>query len=77
MGVLLIGIGVYAVFDKWRSGEGFRLENVYDVIFNLAFILVIIGFIVAVVSCTFDSFATVHCRKMILFDAYLVQICPF
>jgi len=50
MGVLLVGIGVYAVFDKWRSGEGFRLENIYDVIFNLAFILVIIGFIVAVVS---------------------------
>jgi len=50
MGILLIGIGVYAVFDKWRSGEGFRLENVYDVIFNLAFLLIIIGFIVAVVS---------------------------
>lgn len=44
------GIGVYAVWDKWSSGEGFRLENVYDIIFNLAFLLIIIGGIVTIVS---------------------------
>lgn len=50
MGVLLNGIGVYAVIDKWTSGEGFRLDNVYDVIFNLAFLLIIVGSVVSIVS---------------------------
>ena len=50
MGALLAGIGCYAVVDKWASGEGFRLENVFDIIFNLAFLLVIIGGIVFIVS---------------------------
>ena len=35
-GLLLVGVGVYAIIDKWSSGEGFKLENVFDVIFNLA-----------------------------------------
>jgi len=52
LGALLLGIGCYAVWDKWSSGEGFRLENVYDIIFNLAFLLIIIGFIVSFVSFT-------------------------
>ena len=47
---LLMGIGCYAVVDKWASGEGFRLENVFDIIFNLAFLLIIIGGIVFIVS---------------------------
>jgi len=50
MGVLLLGIGTYAVIDKWASGEGFRLENVYDIIFNLAFLLIICGGVIAIVS---------------------------
>jgi len=50
MGALLAGIGCYAVVDKWASGEGFRLENVFDIIFNLAFLLVIIGGVVFIVS---------------------------
>lgn len=50
MGALLMGIGCYAVVDKWASGEGFRLENVFDIIFNLAFLLIIIGGIVFIVS---------------------------
>ena len=45
-----MGIGCYAVVDKWASGEGFRLENVFDIIFNLAFLLIIIGGIVFIVS---------------------------
>ena len=55
MGALLAGIGCYAVVDKWASGEGFRLENVFDIIFNLAFLLVIIGGIVFIVS-TFSKY---------------------
>ena len=35
LGFLLVGVGVYAILDKWSSGEGFKLENVFDVIFNL------------------------------------------
>jgi len=50
MGVLLLGIGTYAIIDKWASGEGFRLENVYDIIFNLAFLLVICGGVISIVS---------------------------
>jgi len=50
MGVLLLGIGTYAVIDKWASGEGFRLENVYDIIFNLAFVLITCGGVISIVS---------------------------
>lgn len=50
MGVLLLGIGTYAVIDKWASGEGFRMENVYDIIFNLAFLLIICGGVISIVS---------------------------
>jgi len=50
LGALLVAIGIYAVFDKWTSGEGFRFENIFDVIFNLAFLFIIIGGIVFIVS---------------------------
>ncbi len=50
LGALLVGVGVYASFDKWASGEGFKLDNVFDVLFNLALLLVIVGGIVFIVS---------------------------
>lgn len=50
MGALLMAIGIYAMVDKWKSGEGFQLENVFDILFNLAFIMLIIGSIIFVVS---------------------------
>merc|ERR1719150_2657110 len=50
MGLLLIGIGIYAIMDKWSSGEAFKLETIFDVIFNIGFLLLIIGFIVFIVS---------------------------
>merc|ERR1712223_1491925 len=50
LGALLVAIGIYAVFDKWTSGEGFRFENIFDVIFNLAFLFIIIGVVVFIVS---------------------------
>ncbi len=49
-GGLLVGVGCYAVWDKWSSGEGFKLENVFDIIFNLAFLMIIVGGIVFIVS---------------------------
>lgn len=49
-GALLVGVGIYAVLDKWHSGEGFKLENVFDVLFNLAFLIIILGGIVFIVS---------------------------
>ena len=41
-----MGIGAYAAIENWKQGQGFRLENVFDVIFNLAFLLIILGGIV-------------------------------
>lgn len=49
-GAVLIGIGGYAAVENWKQGQGFRLENVFDVIFNLAFLLVILGGVVFIVS---------------------------
>lgn len=50
MGLLLIGIGIYAIMDKWSSGEAFKLNTIFDVIFNIGFLLLIIGFVIFVVS---------------------------
>jgi len=50
MGLLLMGIGIYAIMDKWSSGEAFKLETIFDVIFNIGFLLLLIGFIVFIVS---------------------------
>jgi len=49
-GALLMGIGTYAAIENWKQGQGFRLENVFDVIFNLAFLLIILGGIIFIVS---------------------------
>lgn len=49
-GALFVSIGTYAVIDKWTSGETFRFENVYDVLFNLAFLIIIVGGVVFIVS---------------------------
>jgi len=50
MGLLLMGIGIYAIMDKWSSGEAFKLSTIFDVIFNIGFLLLLIGFIVFIVS---------------------------
>lgn len=49
-GAVLIGVGAYAAIENWKQGQSFRLENVFDVIFNLAFLLVILGGVVFIVS---------------------------
>ena len=36
--------------DKWFSGEAFKLSTIFDVIFNIGFLLLLIGFIVFIVS---------------------------
>merc|ERR1712012_1399244 len=45
-----MGIGIYAIMDRWSSGEAFKLETIFDVIFNIGFLLLIIGFVVFIVS---------------------------
>lgn len=50
MGLLLIGIGIYAIMDKWSSGEAFKLNTIFDVIFNIGFLLLLIGVVVFIVS---------------------------
>ena len=49
LGMLLAGVGLYASIDKWHSGESFKLDNVFDVLFNLSFLIVIIGGIIFIV----------------------------
>jgi len=41
---------VYAALDKWSSGEAFKLQTIFDVMFNIGFLLMIIGGIVFLVS---------------------------
>lgn len=49
-GLLLVAVGIYATLDKWTNGEVLSLETIYDVLFNLAFLLIIIGGVVCIVS---------------------------
>lgn len=49
-GLMLMAVGVYATLDKWSSGEVFKLDTIFDVMFNLGFLLIIIGGIVFIVS---------------------------
>jgi len=50
VGALLCAIGVYAVLDKWSAGEAFKLQTIFDVLFNLGFLLILVGGIVFIVS---------------------------
>jgi len=50
VGALLIAVGTYAVLDRWSSGEVFRLETIFDILFNVGFLLIIVGGIVFIVS---------------------------
>ena len=45
-----MAVGTYAIIDNWKSGDGLRLENLFDVIFNLGFLMVIVGGVVFIVS---------------------------
>ena len=47
---MIIQIGIYAIMDRWSSGEAFKLETIFDVIFNIGFLLVLVGFVVFIVS---------------------------
>ena len=43
MNLFAAQIGVYAALDKWSSGEAFKLKTIFDVMFNIGFLLIIIG----------------------------------
>jgi len=49
-GLLLVGVGIYAALDKWSSGEAFKLHTIFDVMFNIGFLLMIIGGVIFIVS---------------------------
>lgn len=49
-GLLLVAVGVYAALDKWSSGEAFKLKTIFDVMFNIGFLLMIIGGVIFIVS---------------------------
>lgn len=49
-GLLLVAVGIYAALDKWSSGEAFKLETIFDVMFNIGFLLMIIGGVVFLIS---------------------------
>lgn len=50
-GGLLLAIGVYAFMDKLKDGNGWvRLDTVYDVMFNISLVMIIMGVVVFVVS---------------------------
>ncbi|KAI5694317.1 hypothetical protein M8J76_008073 [Diaphorina citri] len=50
LGALLIAVGLYAFLDKWEASGLLKLETVYDVILNIALVLVILGAIIFIVS---------------------------
>lgn len=49
-GGLLIGVGLYAFYDKWQATGSVRVENVYDVVLNISLVMVIAGGVVFIVS---------------------------
>lgn len=50
IGGALIGIGLYALVDQWQSGDGVRVNDIADVLFNVGLIIVIIGAVIFFVS---------------------------
>ena len=70
LGLLLSGVGLYAVFDKWHSGESFKLDNAFDVLFNLALLLVIVGGIVFIVSKREKRLRAVSVRLRVLIQMF-------
>lgn len=50
-GGLLIGVGLYAFVDKWKTTGLIRVETIYDVVLNISLVMVIAGGVVFHVSC--------------------------
>ncbi|KAF7989213.1 hypothetical protein HCN44_007743 [Aphidius gifuensis] len=50
-GGLLIGVGLYAFYDKWQTTGSMRVETVYDVVLNISLVLIIAGGVIFIVSC--------------------------
>lgn len=49
-GGLLIGIGFYALIDKFHSTGFLKLDTIYDIILNISILMIIAGAVVFVVS---------------------------
>ncbi len=50
IGGALIGIGVYALIDQWQTGDGVRVADISDILFNVGLIIAIIGAVIFFVS---------------------------
>lgn len=46
----LIGVGLYALVDQYQTGEGVRVNDVADVLFNVGLVIAIIGAVIFFVS---------------------------
>lgn len=46
----MIGIGVYALVDQWQTGDGVRVTDIADILFNVGLIIAIIGAVIFFVS---------------------------
>ena len=34
---------MFLVWDKWSAGEPFKLKTIIDILFNIGFLLIIVG----------------------------------
>ncbi|KAH0558087.1 tetraspanin-33 [Cotesia typhae] len=49
-GGLLIGVGIYAFYDKLQTTGTIKVENVYDIVLNISLVMAIAGGVVFIVS---------------------------
>jgi tetraspanin-33 len=50
IGGAFIGIGFYALVDQWQTGDGVRVNDIADILFNVGLIIAIIGAVIFFVS---------------------------
>ncbi|CAG7731742.1 unnamed protein product [Allacma fusca] len=75
VGGALIGIGLYALVDQFQSGEGLRVNEVADVLFNVGLIIAIIGAVIFFVS-FFGCIGALR-ENCVLLKAYSVALLIF
>lgn len=74
-GLLLVGVGIYAALYTWSSVEAFKLQTICDVMFNIGFLLMIIGGIIFIVS--FAGCIGALRENMFLFKVYPLYLLIF
>lgn len=46
----MIGVGIYAFYDKLQTTGTIKVENVYDIVLNISLVMAIAGGVVFIVS---------------------------